>query len=152
MDDISRAKKIGYRQAFKAITAGLVVAYSLMALLSLDALWLFKFSYLLNIVAGIAAIYAAGFLFGGMAGVFILIKNRSHVLIGIGCGFVITWTATFLASLIGLFKEGLHVSDTPFTDYVFKPLWWITLFGFLPIVFVGFWFGNSVKAKSKDVE
>ena len=41
MTDIAKAKTIGCKQAFKAITIGLAVAYSIMALLA-GPFWIFE--------------------------------------------------------------------------------------------------------------
>ena len=45
MTDFSTVKKIGYRQAFKAVTVGLVIAYVIMALMA-GPLWLFQFGFI----------------------------------------------------------------------------------------------------------
>lgn len=146
MDNVSQAKKIGSRQALKAITAGLIVAYILMAFIEEDAWWLFGFEYAWTMVLAAGITCASGFLFGRMAGVTILIKKRNALLTGIACGFFIVWTSTFLTSLIGFFSEGVGTADA-FVNYIGKPLWLVTMFGSLPVLFVGLWFGSSVKAK-----
>ncbi|CAN5883958.1 hypothetical protein BH11BAC7_BH11BAC7_06890 [soil metagenome] len=145
MEDKIHAKKTGALQALKAISAGFLVAYILMAFMEHDALWLFGYEYALILVFGILITFASGFLFGGMAGVAILINKRNALLTGIVYGFLTVWTSTFLTSLFGLFMEGIGTEDV-FINYIWKPLWLVTMFGSLPILFVGLWFGSSVKA------
>jgi hypothetical protein len=149
MDDISRAKKIGYTQAFKAITAGLVVAYLMVALLCKDLLWLFKVDFALLLIIAIAITYATGFFFGGAAGQIILVKRKPALLVGVISGFLIVSTSTFFASVVGFFMHRLG-SGEAFIDYIVKIFIVITLFACIPIIVVGLWFGRSVKDKSEE--
>ena len=147
--DSKRAKRIGYIQAFKAITIGLVIAYTIMAFLA-GPLWLFQFDYMPTILFAVAMIYVAGYLFGSLIGNWIIIKKRPAVLTGIAGGFLMVWSATFAGSLVGFFNEGLgelHPLDNPFYDYIYKPLALVTIFGCIPILLVGIWFGISIKRK-----
>ena len=56
MTDFTTFKKIGYTQAFKAITVGLVIAYVIMALLA-EPFWLFQFDYAPTILFAAIIIY-----------------------------------------------------------------------------------------------
>ena len=153
MADSKTIKRIGYTQAFKAITVGLAIAYLIMALMA-GPLWLFQFDYAPTIIFATVVIYITGYYFGGLTGIWILKQNRPAILFGIIGGFLIVWSATFIGSLIGLVKEGLpnqsEISE-PFHDYVYKPMALVTMFGFLPIVLVGIWFGLSVKKNGDKV-
>lgn len=152
MDEIARAKKTGYRLAFKAITAGLIVAYCMMAFFSADLLWLFSFEYAWLMLVAIVVTYAAGFFYGRMAGVAILIKQKNKMLTGILCGFLMVWSATLLSCLPGFFGESWETTASVgdrIIDYIIKPLWWVTLFGSLPIIIVGIWLGNAIKSRSE---
>jgi hypothetical protein len=146
MTDITTAKKIGYRQAFKAITIGLAIAYFIMALMA-GPVWLFQFDYAPTIIFAAVLTYVAGYIFGGLTGKWIIIKKLPSIPFGILGGFLIVWTSTFGGSLIGFFNEGLPnkspISE-PFHDYIYKPLVLVTMFGFIPIVLVGIWFGLSI--------
>ena len=57
-------------------------------------------------------------------------------------------------SLIGFMKEGLanqsEISE-PIHDYIYKPMALVTIFGFLPIIIVGVWFGLSIKKKVDNI-
>jgi glucan phosphoethanolaminetransferase (alkaline phosphatase superfamily) len=149
MTDFSTVKKIGYRQAFKAVTVGLVIAYVIMALMA-GPFWLFQFDYAPTILFAAFMIYVAGYFFGGLTGIWISKQSRLSILFGIIGGFLIVWTATFFGSLIGFMKEGLpnqsEISE-PIQDYIYKPMALVTIFGFLPIILVGIWFGLSIKKK-----
>jgi hypothetical protein len=146
------AKKIGYSQAFKAITLGIFIAYFIMALTSFNPVWLLEFDYMPTILFGVVILYCFGYLFGRSAGVSILVKKRPAILFGIIYGFVIVWSATLAASLVG-FAEVLADRDQvakPLRDYVYKPLVMITFYGFIPIVLIGVWYGYSIKKYSKN--
>jgi len=147
MTDLKTIRKIGYMQAFKAITIGLAIAYFIMASMA-GPFWLFQIYNAPTIIFAAIFTYLAGYYFGGLTGIWILRDKRPAILFGIIGGFLIVWCATFIGSLVGLIKEGLPNRDEisePFHDYVYKPLALVTFFGFLPIVIVGIWFGLSIK-------
>lgn len=149
MTDFSTVKKIGYRQAFKAVTVGLVIAYVIMALMA-GPFWLFQFDYAPTILFAAFMIYVAGYFFGGLTGIWISKRSRLSILFGIIGGFLIVWTATFFGSLVGFMKKGLpnqsEISE-PIHDSIYKPMALVTIFGFLPIILVGIRFGLSIKKK-----
>jgi len=153
MTEFTTIKKIGYTQAFKAITFGLVIAYVIMALMA-GPFWLFQFDYAPTILFAAVMIYIAGYFFGGLTGIWILKHKRPAILFGIIGGFLIVWTSTFIGSLIGFMNEGLpnqsEISE-PIHDYIYKPMALVTMFGFLPIIFVGIWFGLSVKKNGEKI-
>ncbi len=152
--DILRAKKIGSRQAIKAVTVGLIVAQLIMTFLTLDNgllngfLWFTHFNYNLNLLIGAIFMYACGHIYGQKAGKEIIIKKRESFLVGFKYGLLTIVTTAFLASWTGFFQEGIDKignDDDPFVDYIIKPVFWVLVFGFFPSVFIGLWFGNSIK-------
>lgn len=152
MTDIIIANRIGYRQAFKAITIGLAVAYLIMALMA-GPFWLFEFDYAPTLIFAAIVLYGTGYLFGGLAGKFILIKRYPSVLVGLISGFLIIWSATFVGSLVGFFNEGLpnrSPINEPFEDYILKPILMVSIWGFIPIVAIGIWYGWSIKRRAKQ--
>lgn len=153
MADINTAKRIGYRQAFKAITIGLAVAYIMMALMA-GPFWLFEFTYTPTLIFAAIVLYGAGYLFGGLAGKFIVEKNYPPVLVGLVSGFLIIWSATFIGSLVGFFNEGLPnkspISD-PFEDYILNPILTVSFWGLIPIVGIGVWYGWSIKRRARQL-
>ena len=154
MTDISSARKIGYRQAFKAITIGLAVAYLIMALMA-GPFWLFKFDYTPTLIFSAVVLYGIGYVIGGLAGKCIIIRKYPSILVGLISGFLILWSATLIGSLVGFFKEGLPnsstISDT-FEDYIFKPIVLVSFWGFIPIIIIGLWYGWSIRQRSKQVK
>lgn len=147
MRDIITSKKIGYKQAFKAVTFGLCIAYIIMALMG-GPFWLFQFDYAPTILFAVVVIYVVSYFIGGLTGVWILQRNRPAILIGILSGFLIVWAATFMGSLIGFVTQGLANNSTiseAVYDYIYKPIGLVTIFGFLPIILVGIWFGLTIK-------
>lgn len=153
MTDIHTAKRIGYRQAFKAITIGLAVAYFIMALVA-GPFWLFGFAYSQTLIFAALVLYGTGYLFGGLAGKLIIIKKYPSVLVGLFSGFLITWSATFVGSLVGFFNEGLPnkspISD-PFGDYILTPILVVSFWGFIPIVAIGVWCGWSIRQRARQI-
>lgn len=155
--DTYKAKKIGSRQAIKAVTIGLIIAQSIMSLPSIadngflkGFFWFLDESFRYNILIAIICMYLCGHLFGQRAGYEILIRNRNNFIIGILCGLLIIVTTTFLAGLVGFFQEGLDdigSNDNPFIDYIIKPVFLVSIFGFAPCLFVGLWFGYSIKKR-----
>jgi hypothetical protein len=154
----NRAIKIGRVEAFKSVTIGLLIAQLIMTLFSSGKgfirsfLWFMEFSYQINLVIAIVAIYLCAYVFGGMAGISIIIKRWNYRWTGFLYGMLILVTATFLASWTGFFQEGLDDSGldgSPFFDYIYKPLFWVTFFGLLPVLIVGFWFGSRIHKKGR---
>ena len=131
MTDITAAKRIGYSQAFKAITIGLAIAYLLMALMA-GPFWIFEFDYTPTLVFAALVLYGTGYLFGGLAGKYIIIKKYPSALVGLVSGLLIICSATFIGSLVGFFSEGLPnkspISD-PFADYILKPILSVLFWG-----------------------
>jgi uncharacterized membrane protein YqjE len=85
MTDITTAKRIGYKQAFKAITIGLAIAYFIMSLMA-GPVWLFQFDYAPTIIFAAVITYVAGYIFGGLTGKWIIIKRLPSIPLGILSG------------------------------------------------------------------
>ena len=173
------AKKIGSALAVKSVSIGLVIAYIIMVPVSLMGnnkslwqamLWIIDWiqsEFLFHIIIGIIAFYACGYFFGGRAGKSILIKHRNYLLVGVMCGLLTLLTTVFLGTLTGFFMgliHGRHYIDTAddlkqsdfiyenFINYIFKPMFWFSIFGFLPAIGVGVWFGWRLKRKGASTE
>ena len=151
LEEKKSAADRGRRQAIKAISVGLGIAYVIMGLVDYPytsikraALWLFysPLEFQLILYSAVVATYLFGALWGGIAGKAILLKKKSWALVGILSGFAIVWSATFLTSLVGVFQ---NINDEGVIfDYIFKPMFWVTWIGFIPIIVVGLWFGRSI--------
>jgi hypothetical protein len=139
------AKKIGYQQAFKAISIGLVIAYSIMASMA-GRFWIFSVSYSTTLIFACVVLYIVGYLFGGITGKLIIVKKYSAIPVGIISGFVMIWTGTIMGGLVG-FITGLLNGASIITslDYILTPIILVTGYGFIPIYGIGVWYGLSIK-------
>jgi len=147
------AKRIGRKEAIKFVTVGLGIAYLIMALLA-GPLFLFQIGFQINLAIAVVVIYTCGYFYGQLAGVAILIKERNYLWIGLLYSFLTLTTAILISSWTGFFQEGiknLGTPDNPFVDYIIRPLVVITLFGLIPVIAVGFWFGSSIRKKGRKL-
>ena len=156
------AKKIGSKQGLIAVGLGLLIAQLIMTfIISSDQgfvkafFWFTTVDYKLHILIGAVIMLISGHLFGQLAGKAILIKNRNFILVGFLCGMAVLLSTAFLSGWTGFFQEGIDnigTNDDPFEDYIFKPLYWVTIFGIVPAFIVGIWFGGQIKVKGKRFE
>lgn len=156
------ARKIGSRQGLICAGLGVSIAQLIMtALISSDQnifkafLWFTRVDYKLNLFIGIVILFACGHFYGQFAGKAILIKRQNYILVGFLSGMAVLLTTAFLSGWTGFFQEGLDnlgTNDNPFEDYIFKPLYWVTIFGIVPAFLVGLWFGGQIKIKGKRYE
>ncbi|MEL7006345.1 MAG: hypothetical protein AAFN93_27005 [Bacteroidota bacterium] len=154
---MTKAKKIGSRQGLISVGLGVLIAQLIMTLLiSSDEgiiegfFWFTDVSYWFNILVGVIIMLVCGHFYGQLAGKLILINKWNYVLTGTLVGLAIILTTTFFASWVGFFQEGLDYigsNDNPFFDYIFKPMYWVTLVGLIPSLLVGSWFGRQIKKK-----
>ena len=138
------AKKIGSSLALKSVSIGVLIAYILMILITSGVqttffdglLWILRVrsEVIGNFIAGLAAFYAFGYYFGGRASVAILIKQHNFYLVGLGWGFFTLLTTACIASFIG---------------FALLPLLYISIFGIIPALSVGLWFGWRIKRKGE---
>lgn len=156
------AKKIGSKQGLISVGLGLLIAQLIMtAFMSLDKnifkafFWFTTIDYKLNILIGVLIMLACGHFYGQLAGRAILIKKRNSILVGFLCGMAVLLTTAFLAGWTGFIQEGIDnigTGDNPFEDYIFKPLFWVTIFGAIPALIVGIWFVGQIKVKGRRLE
>lgn len=147
------AEKIRIRFATISASIGIVLAYLIPTWIFWDGTsksltWIFDISFWFNVIMGIAFFYGMRYFFGKKAGIEILIKKRNYILTGIKYGILTLITATFLTSLIGFFQEAIDNNggfSNPFYDYIFKPMYWILMYGILPAIVVGVLFGLTIK-------
>ena len=112
-------------------------------------------NYKLNLFIGVVILPLCGHFYGQFAGKAILIKRQNYILVGFLIGMAVLLTTAFLSSWTGFFQEGLNnigTNDNPFEDYIFKPLYWVTIFGIVPSFIVGLWFGGQIKMKGKKFD
>jgi hypothetical protein len=153
----TEAKKIGGKQGLIFGGLGILIAQLIMtAMISSDQsffkafVWFLDVDYKLNLFIGCIIMLLCGYCYGKIAGRAILIKQRNFILVGFLSAMAVLLTTAFLAGWVGFFQEGIDnigTNDNPFEDYIFKPFFWITLFGIIPALLVGIWFGILIKRK-----
>jgi hypothetical protein len=156
------AKRIGSKQGVISVVLGLLIAQLIMTVMiaSDDSFfkaffWFTSIDYKLNILIGAIIMLLCGHIYGQIAGKAILIKKRNFILVGFSCGMAVLLTTAFLAGWTGFIQEGIDnigINDNPFEDYIFKPLYWVTIFGAIPAFIVGIWFGGQIKVKGRKLE
>ena len=157
---LTEAKIIGSRQGLISVGFGILIAQLIMTLMiSTDNgfinafFWFTDIDYWINILIGIIIIFACRHFYGQLVGKLILIKKWNFIHTGFLIGLLIILTTSFLASWTGFIQEGIDNIGTisnPFNDYIFKLMYWITIFGLIPSLIVGCWFGRQIKIKGKD--
>jgi hypothetical protein len=159
--DIRTARQIGQRLAIKSALIGVLIAYLIFGWLMyswdqklLNALlWIFKAEFWYNVVVGAIGLLTMAYFFGRLAGVEILLKGKSELWTGVKYGFLTLVTATLIGSSVGFIQEGLNnIGGNPFYDYYFKPMYWVMIFGILPVIIVGFWFGRQIKKRGLEIK
>ena len=156
--DIKSAKRIGSKQTVYAVAFALLVAYSIMALLTQEVFWLFldivdAATLAVNTIAGAVFILLIGIFIGRYTGTSIIIKKKNCYWVSIRNNFFILFLGTLLASGIGFFEEGIHetgVGSSPVFDYIGKPLFLVSEFGFVPTIIIAAILGWSIKRKGAD--
>ncbi|MFT6337382.1 MAG: hypothetical protein ACJATI_004145 [Halioglobus sp.] len=148
------AKKIGSRLAIRSILIGLFIAQCIMTIFASDNgilkgfFWFTDFDYLFNIIFEVIVSLTTAYYFGRIAGKRILINGNNEILVGILTGLIIIIVSSFVSSWVGFFQEGIDnigTNDDPFYDYIFKPIYAVTFFGFIPVLIVGSVYGTQIK-------
>ena len=160
--EIKTAKHIGQRLAIKSGLIGLLIAYSIfggllyswgMELLK-AVFWIFEVEFWYSLLVGAIGLLTLAYIFGRFAGVEILIKKRNELLTGIKYGLLILVTGTLIGSSVGFIQEGIDNFGgftNPFYDYYFKPMYWVTIYGIVPVIIVGLWFGRQIKKQGLKI-
>jgi len=154
--DRKAAKQIGQRLAIKSGLIGLVIAYALFGWVSYGwdsnlfkaIFWIVDVEFWYHLLIGTVGLLAMGYFFGQLAGVDILIKKKNDLLTGVKYGLLTLVTGTLIGSSVGFIQEGIDDIGgfgNPFYDYYFKPMYWVTIFGIVPVIVVGLWFGRQIK-------
>lgn len=156
---IAEAKKIGGGQGLICAVTGIAIAQVMMTLLvSTDAgfmkgfFWFIGLGMDVNIIVGILIMILCGYVYGRIAGVQIIVKNRNFIGVGIICSVAILLTTAILCGWTGFFQEGLSdigTGDDPFEDYIIKPFAWVATVGIIPAVLIGMWVGGRIKRRGR---
>jgi hypothetical protein len=148
--DIQQARKIGATCTVIGASYAVLVGYLIYAFMASDLGWIFMFEYSFQVITGIFNIYIYALLFGSYGGKLILIDKRDALSIGFLVALTTLVSATFFTTIPIFMVEGISAvgtPDDPFIDYIFKPMFWVILVGFLPTSAIGLWIGNSIKKR-----
>lgn len=153
--DLKQAKHIGRKRALESVTIGVILFYvigvflfsneGLRSLLWLGYLDLYNWMFIANWVI---TFYVLSVFVGNYAGKEILVEQRNPLTIGIKSGVIMIFLGAFFGCFLGFLTEGLEsvgTNDNPFVDYFLKPIYWIVLFGIVPGMLVGIFFGWRIK-------
>lgn len=148
--------RIGGRLGFFSSCIGLAIAQAiLLAIFSTNSFfWLTK-DLILNVLIGVVALLSFGYLGGRLAGRLILLERKNPQITGLLTGVSVLLLSAFTASVVGFLQEGMDnigTTDNPFEDYIFKPIYWILLFGTFPSATVGILFGLQVRKAGNKAE
>lgn len=158
--DIRTAKHIGQKLAIKSALIGLLIAYILFGLVIFSwdqklinaIFWIFEVEFWYHLLIGAIGLLTMGYFFGRLAGVEILVKQKNEFLTGIKYGLLTLVTGTLIGSSVGFIQEGIDDIGgfgDPFYDYYFKPLYWVNMYGIIPVIIVGIMFGKQIKRNGK---
>lgn len=116
--------------------------------------WIFEVEFWYSLLVGAIGLLTMAYIFGRFAGVEILIKKRNELLTGIKYGLLILVTGTLIGSSVGFIQEGIDNFGgvtNPIYDYYFKPMYWVTIYGIVPVIIVGLWFGRQIKKQGLKI-
>ena len=144
--------KLGTRYIMSYALLGAFIAFVMMSYIdgsndiSRTFRWIFDFSP--SIYFGLFGLVIGSLIVGPIAGKSIS-KGRDHIIVGIVSAITVKWISILTASLY-LTLNSIYNGDTysiAIIDYLFKPFFWITLFGFVPAFILGVLAGSHLKRK-----
>ena len=153
--DKKRAKQLGRMRAFESVTIGVIIFFlvgvflfsneGLRSILWLQYLDLYNWLFIAN---WLVTFYVLAIIIGNYGGKEILIRNKSSLIVGVKSGVLILCSAAFFGCLLGFITEGIEnagSSDFPLVEYFMKPIFWIFIYGLIPSILMGIFFGWRVK-------
>jgi fructose-specific phosphotransferase system IIC component len=145
MDEIikSQCENAIVKLTFIFATFGLLAALLLaMLLFGFIGLGTFTSRFLASFIAAIVGLYAAALFFGKIASRLINENRNTNLKLGV-IGVGVAWGCLLVSVLAGSSVEFFaEIKRSPslsqaFFDYIFKPLFWVMLFGIIPALFLG---------------
>ncbi len=157
--DKRRAKGIGSKAGLKAVTLGLIIAEVIKTLAGLDngifkaIFWFTDYDYFLNLVIAVVIIYLCGHFYGQASSKAILINHKNYNLEGFKFGIFTLFTSTVISScisflILGTAEIGVK-GENPISDYIITPVFIVSLYGLVPSLILGFWFGKQIRKRLK---
>jgi len=157
--DKRKAKGIGSKAGLKAVTAGLVMAQIIMTIISLDdgvfkaVTWFLDTEFIYNVIFFVIVAFISGHLFGQSASKAILINHKNYNLEGVKFSLFTLATSSIVSSSISFLIEGTDKigtkGETPLSDFIVTPVFMALLFGMVPALIVGYWYGKQIRKHLK---
>lgn len=155
--NVKIAQNIGVKLIMKYTLIGLLIASSLMSLLHGTKGLKYTFEWIPQysppIIFGIVGLILGSFIGGKLAGKMIY-KREYAELWGIISALTAVWSAVLISSVYMIISKLINhhtqIGDL-IEDYLFKPFYWITIIGSIPIVILGVLFGNKLNKKINSV-
>ena len=116
--------------------------------------WILDVGFWYHLIMGAFGLLTMAYFFRQHAGVEISVKRKNDLWTGVKYGLITLLTGTLIGRSVRFFQEGLHNIggfSNPFYDNYFKPLYWVTMFGIIPVVIVGLWFGRQIKRRGLKI-
>ena len=157
--DKRRAKGIGSKAGLKAVAAGIIMGQIIMTVLSMNdgpfkaVAWFLNTEFIYNVIFFLIVAVIAGHLFGQSASKAILINHKNYNLEGGKFSLFTLATSATISSCISFLIEGTDKigtkGETPISDYIVTPVFMVLLFGLIPALIVGYWFGKQIRKHLK---
>jgi len=161
--DLSRhekaAKRIGGKYGMISGAIGLTIAQLLFTFILTTGggmmnnfFWFLETGFGMNLLVGVMILFLLGNYVGQKAGKAIIVRKINAGLIGVLTGCTVLVLTVFFASWYGFFQEGIKNTGSimdAFIAYVARPTIAIGMFGGLPAIIIGLWFGYTVKRKGE---
>ncbi len=161
--DAAIARTIGRETTVKYAWVGLITAYIMFGLflfswehnLLLILFWINDVEYSHYLLASAVGLLVMAHFYGGKTGVDIIIREENIFIAGVKCAFISLLFGIFCGCTLVFITEALLTGDDlldAIIDYYFKPLFWVTIFGSIPVVIIGSLLGKKILQKSKRHE
>lgn len=159
--DKRKAKHLGGKFGLRAVTGGLFMAQIVMTIFFYNNnksdgilkafFWFTETNFWLSLVTGISVLYICGYFYGQFCGRQVLINHKNYNLVGFKYALfallVPTVSASFINFLIvGIDKVGQSKAN-PIVDSFLTPIPIIFLFGLVPALLMGYWFGKQLRRR-----
>lgn len=146
-----KAKKIGRLRAYESVAIGVSIFYlvgififsneGLQSLLWISYLDLYNWIFVVN---WIATFLILAYFVGNYAGKEILHLKSNPWLVGLKSGITILASGALLGCFLGFMLNGIEnlgTNENPLMDYFLKPVFWIVVYGSLPAILMGLYYG-----------
>jgi len=132
---------------YAVVFAGIGCLCALMLLFLLNGMGIFsKGMNTIGIVVGVLGLFFSAYIFGQWAGNLIATRSKlTAAFIGIGVALTVLEFSIITGSMVGFLSDRSPwgLSERFFT-WVVKSMYWISLYGFIPVIILGAFYGLKV--------